>query len=40
MKLIKTDHINNSGVYEIRMNALGRPISIIVDDFFPSKYDG
>ena len=39
MKLIKTDHINNSGIYEVRINALGRPISIIIDDFFPAKYD-
>ena len=36
-KLIKTDHINQYGVYEVRFNAIGRPMNIIVDDFFPTK---
>ena len=34
-KLVRTDNTNQYGIYEVRLNALGRPVEVIVDNYFP-----
>ena len=37
--LIRTDKTNNFGFYEVRFFVLGKPVQVIVDDYFPCKDD-
>ena len=34
-KLVRTDNTNQYGIYVVRFNALGKPVEVIVDDYFP-----